>query len=110
MSEETMELNFREARQAAKPFLMTGKAVLLRGKHGIGKTSVIYQIGNDLGIPVVERRVSQMTPGDILGLPDRLKLVDVVRQFISSIKDFEEEMEQHAEDGELLTFLQTLAE
>ena len=43
--------------------------VLLRGRHGIGKSSVVYQYASALGMPVVERRASQMTEGDLLGLP-----------------------------------------
>ena len=43
--------------------------VLLRGRHGIGKSSVVYQYGESLGMPIVERRASQMTEGDLLGLP-----------------------------------------
>lgn len=45
------------------------KPVLLRGRHGIGKSEVVYQIASNLGMPVVERRASQMTEGDLLGLP-----------------------------------------
>jgi MoxR-like ATPase len=43
--------------------------VLLRGRHGIGKSQVVYQIAADMGLPVVERRASQMTEGDLVGLP-----------------------------------------
>ncbi len=43
--------------------------VLLRGRHGVGKSEVVYQIADDLALPVVERRASQMTEGDLLGLP-----------------------------------------
>lgn len=43
--------------------------VLLRGRHGIGKSQVVYQIAAELGLPVVERRASQMTEGDLVGLP-----------------------------------------
>ena len=43
--------------------------VLLRGRHGIGKSTVVYQQAKALGLPVVERRASQMTEGDLLGLP-----------------------------------------
>ena len=46
-----------------------GKPVLLRSRHGVGKSSVVYQYGINLGLPVVERRASQMTEGDLLGLP-----------------------------------------
>ena len=43
--------------------------VLVRGRHGIGKSTVVYQLAGDLNLPVVERRASQMTEGDLLGLP-----------------------------------------
>ena len=43
--------------------------ILLRGRHGIGKSSVVYQFAESLDLPVVERRASQMTEGDLLGLP-----------------------------------------
>ena len=43
--------------------------VLLRGRHGIGKSSVVYQFAETVGLKVVERRASQMTEGDLLGLP-----------------------------------------
>jgi len=43
--------------------------VLLRGRHGIGKSCVVYQFAAAVGLPVVERRASQMTEGDLVGLP-----------------------------------------
>jgi hypothetical protein len=43
--------------------------VLLRGRHGIGKSSIVYQFAETVGLKVVERRASQMTEGDLLGLP-----------------------------------------
>jgi len=45
------------------------KPVLLRGRHGIGKSQVVYQFAENIDMPVVERRASQMTEGDLLGLP-----------------------------------------
>jgi transcriptional regulator with GAF, ATPase, and Fis domain len=35
--------------------------VLMRGRHGIGKSQVVYQLAETLNRPVVERRASQMT-------------------------------------------------
>ena len=43
--------------------------VLVRGRHGIGKSTVVYQLAKERNLPVVERRASQMTEGDLLGLP-----------------------------------------
>ena len=45
------------------------KPVLVRGRHGVGKSQVVYQLAKQIGLPVVERRASQMTEGDLLGLP-----------------------------------------
>lgn len=43
--------------------------VMIRGRHGIGKSELVYQFAAKRGLPVVERRVSQMTEGDLVGLP-----------------------------------------
>ena len=43
--------------------------VLLRGRHGIGKSQVVYQLAASMGLPVIERRASQLTEGDLVGLP-----------------------------------------
>jgi hypothetical protein len=43
--------------------------ILTRGRHGIGKSTLVYQLAKQLELPVVERRASQMTEGDLLGLP-----------------------------------------
>jgi len=43
--------------------------ILLRGRHGVGKSQVVYQMADTLGLGVVERRASQMTEGDLIGLP-----------------------------------------
>ena len=32
------------------------KPVLLRGRHGVGKSQVVYQFAGVIGLPVVERR------------------------------------------------------
>ena len=45
------------------------KPVLIRGRHGIGKSEVVYQLAEQVDLPVVERRASQMTEGDLVGLP-----------------------------------------
>lgn len=44
-------------------------SVLVRGRHGIGKSQVIYQLSKFFGLPVMERRLSQVTEGDMVGLP-----------------------------------------
>ncbi len=44
--------------------------VMFRGRHGIGKSELVYQLAEKLGMKVVERRISQMQDGDLVGMPD----------------------------------------
>ena len=44
-------------------------SVLLRGPHGIGKSQVVRQVAKHFNLEVVDRRLSQMTEGDMVGLP-----------------------------------------
>lgn len=44
-------------------------SIIMRGRHGIGKTEVVRQLAQELELPLVERRLAQLTEGDLLGLP-----------------------------------------
>ena len=44
-------------------------SVLLRGPHGIGKSQVVRQLAKGFGLSVTDRRLSQMSEGDMIGLP-----------------------------------------
>ena len=44
-------------------------SVLVRGPHGIGKSHIFRQIADSFGVDLIDRRLSQMTEGDIIGLP-----------------------------------------
>ena len=39
--------------------------ILTRGRHGIGKSTLVYQLAKQMDLEVVERRASQMTEGEI---------------------------------------------
>lgn len=43
--------------------------VMIRGRHGVGKSETVYAYAKSIGKRVVERRASQMTEGDLVGLP-----------------------------------------
>lgn len=43
--------------------------IMLRSRHGVGKSTHVYTLAAKLGLKVIERRASQMTEGDLLGLP-----------------------------------------
>jgi hypothetical protein len=64
-----MAVDFKTFGKMVKYVTAVRKPVLLRGRHGIGKSTVVYQYATHIGMPVVERRASQMTEGDLVGLP-----------------------------------------
>ena len=64
-----MAVDFKTFRACAPYVINVRKPILIRGRHGVGKSEVVYQIAEDLKLPVVERRASQMTEGDLLGMP-----------------------------------------
>ena len=64
-----MAIDFKTFVSVAPHVLKVRKPLMLRGRHGVGKSELVYQVGSDLDLPVVERRASQMTEGDLVGLP-----------------------------------------
>jgi hypothetical protein len=50
-------------------------SVLFRGAHGIGKSEVVKQIADDLGLKLLDRRMSQCSEGDTVGLPKQTAAV-----------------------------------
>ncbi|MAW30256.1 MAG: hypothetical protein CMP98_15775 [Gammaproteobacteria bacterium] len=60
------------------PRLPAEIAILIQGPTGIGKSHLVHAIGADLELPVVDRRLSQMSEGDMVGLPE---LVDGTTRF-----------------------------
>ena len=64
-----MAIDYKTFLTVVTPILNAKFPVLIRGRHGIGKSTIVYQKAEELGLPVVERRASQMTEGDLLGLP-----------------------------------------
>ena len=64
-----MSVDFKTFISLAPHVSKAGLPVILRGRHGVGKSQVVYQIAKNMELPVVERRASQMTEGDLVGLP-----------------------------------------
>ena len=64
-----MAVDFATFSQIVEHVTAVRKPVLLRGRHGIGKSTVVYQYAAQQNMEVVERRASQMTEGDLVGLP-----------------------------------------
>ncbi len=53
-------------------------SILVRGPHGIGKSHLAAQVADATGRVLIDRRLSQMSEGDMVGLPE---LVDGVTRF-----------------------------
>jgi hypothetical protein len=68
-------IDYATFNKVIQPIINARFPVLIRGRHGIGKSTVVYQLAQKLGLSVVERRASQMTEGDLLGLPKLSKNV-----------------------------------
>jgi len=64
-----MAVDFKTFVSVAPHVLAVRKPLMLRGRHGVGKSELVYQIGRNMDLPIVERRASQMTEGDLVGLP-----------------------------------------
>lgn len=64
-----MAIDFKTFNRIAPHVARVRKPILLRGRHGIGKSEVVYQFGRNINRRVIERRASQMTEGDLVGLP-----------------------------------------
>lgn len=64
-----MAVDFATFLKVVPHVIKVKKPVLMRGKHGIGKSELVYALASLLNKKVVERRASQMTEGDLIGLP-----------------------------------------
>ena len=64
-----MAIDFKTFNSVINHIITAKFPVLIRGRHGIGKSELVYQTAKELGLPIIERRASQMTEGDLLGLP-----------------------------------------
>lgn len=64
-----MAVDFKTFLKVVPVITACKKPVMIRGRHGLGKSEVVYQFGREASMKVVERRASQMTEGDLIGLP-----------------------------------------
>ena len=78
-------ISFKQFNSIAPHVIRSRKPIMGHGKHGIGKSELVYQLadklvsilkleekyGSDYIFPVVERRASQMADtGDVIGVPE----------------------------------------
>ena len=63
-------MNISNLKQLLKYSYISEIPVLINGKHGIGKSSVVKQFGNENNLHVEVLNLSLMEPADLLGMPD----------------------------------------
>jgi len=49
--------------------MRTNRSVMLRGNHGIGKSAIVATLARFFKLRLLDFRLGQRTPGDIIGLP-----------------------------------------
>ncbi len=66
-----MNLTVNEAKFLCKKIMQAGEVPLLVGHFGVGKTDVARQIAAETNRKIVVLVLSQMEPGDLIGLPSK---------------------------------------
>ncbi len=64
-------MKLSEAKKLAKKIMSVGEIPLLVGHFGVGKTDLVREIAEESGRELVILILSQMEPGDLIGLPAR---------------------------------------
>ncbi|PLV59734.1 AAA family ATPase [Thermotoga sp. KOL6] len=64
-------MRVEEAKYLAKKIMMAGEIPLLVGHFGVGKTDIAKDIAKETGRDLIILVLSQMEPGDLIGLPAR---------------------------------------
>ncbi|MBZ4661857.1 MAG: putative ATPase 5 [Thermotoga sp.] len=64
-------MRVEEAKYLAKKIMMAGEIPLLVGHFGVGKTDIARDIAEETGRELIILVLSQMEPGDLIGLPAR---------------------------------------
>lgn len=64
-------MNVTELKQAVLLLRQANVTGFIWGRHGLGKSSTIDQLTDDMGIGMIDMRCSQLEASDLRGLPDR---------------------------------------
>ncbi|SHH16086.1 AAA family ATPase [Thermosipho atlanticus] len=64
-------MTIQEAKYLSKKIMESGEVPLLVGHFGVGKTDLMREIANETNRKLVILVLSQMEPGDLIGLPSR---------------------------------------
>lgn len=63
------QINHKDLKELIKKAYDTKTPLFIHGAMGVGKSSVVRDVATDMGIELVDVRVSQLEPSDLRGLP-----------------------------------------
>lgn len=64
-----MEVNLREAKEMISKLLKANLVPLMAGDPGLGKSAIVKQIAQEYNLELIDIRLSQMEPIDLVGFP-----------------------------------------
>ena len=64
-----MEINIKQAYDLVKDVLKAGLTPMLHGSPGLGKSDLVKQLCKDYNLYLIDLRLSQCDPSDLLGFP-----------------------------------------
>ncbi len=62
-----MKITLNQAAPMLKDYLLAGLVPILKGSPGLGKSAVIHALAKDLNLKVIDLRLAQCDPTDLLG-------------------------------------------
>lgn len=80
-------------RQVLKYAYKTGRPAFIHGKPGVGKSSIVRAVSQELGIGFIDLRLSQILPEDLRGFPK----INGVRERQKLVAD--QELEKYLREG-----------
>lgn len=64
-----IQVKISQAVSMLTKFIRAGLVPMLRGSPGMGKSSIVHQIAKEYNLKVIDLRLSQCDPTDLMGMP-----------------------------------------
>ena len=64
-----MQVKINQAAQMITKFIRAKIVVMLSGSPGIGKSHIVHQIAKEHGLKIIDLRLAQCDPCDLMGFP-----------------------------------------
>lgn len=91
-------MNISSAKQHILAAMLADDAVIMEGKHGIGKSQIVEQIANEQDYHLETLFLSHQEVGDVIGIPNDM-IVDGVKCTVWSVPIWLQRMNMAAKEG-----------